>query len=234
MKKRSLLLTVLLVFTMFITACGTKVSPFEGKWVGTFDMTDYVMDVVSADENFEAYGDYLTLENLILKVNFSFEGEDMQMSVDEDSIDALVENLENSMYDMMDKMMRDMLMNEYKKVFADVETLDDVAALTNGMYADGQAILDSVATIQGYDNYDQMITETVASINMGEMMTEACASLDLSGTYGYDEETGILTMYYEDNTYEEMQYVFVDDELVIRVTADDVEFDFHCEKIVEE
>lgn len=233
MKKRNLLVTVLLVFTMLVGACGAKVSPFEGKWVGTFDMTDYVMEMVSADESFASYEEYLHLENLILKVDFVFEGENMNMEVDDASVDELVANLESSMYNMMDEMMKDMLLEQYKSMFDGVETLDDVAALTGGMFADGQAILDSVATSTGYTDYESMITETVASINMGEMMEEACGSLDLAGTYDYDEESGILTFYYEDDTYEEMQYKFTDDDLVIRVSAEDIEFDFHCEKVTE-
>ena len=232
MKKHNVFLALMVVLSMCLSACGAS-NPFEGKWVGTFDMTDLVLDVVLAEDGSEEYAEYLDLKNLILKVDYTFEDGTVKIAVDEDSVSELIANLETSMYNMMDIMIRDQVIQMYQEISSDVETLDDVAALTNGMYETGQEILDDLAAGQGYSDYETFIKDMVASINTGEMMRNACSSLNLYGDYEYDEEAGILTIYYEDNTYEELAYEFSGEQLMIYVEADGFHMEFVCDKVSE-
>lgn len=230
MKKRNLLVALLLVFTMLLSACGAS-DPFVGKWKGNCDLTDYIMDMM--EEEYADYMEYIHFENLAFDIDFTFEDGNVTMKVDEASVDAFVANVEVGIRDMMYDMIVDGLMQNYKMMFDGVETLDDVAALSNGEYADGQAILDSIAMVYSYATFDEYMDATVEAMNMGGMLEPMCEALNLSGTYEYDEEAGVLTLYYEDDTYEEMQYKFTDDTLMIRVSDGTVDFDIECEKVGE-
>ena len=64
---------------------------------------------------------------------------------------------------------------------------------------------------------------------MNEMVTELSASLELSGKYTFDD--GVLIVSYEDNTYEEMAYVFDEETLTITVSDDEDAFPIICEKV---
>lgn len=230
MKKRNFLACLLLVVSMFITACGAT-SPFEGKWNGTCDITDYIMDEILAE--YEEYAEYFEFENLSFGLDFTFEDGNVAMSVNEESMDTFVDNLEAGVYNMMDKMIVDQMVVMYKDMFPDVETLDDVAALTDGVYENGQAILNEVATSSGYNTYEEFLTAAVKELNAEELLSSLTEDLDVTGTYDYDEDAGILTFYYEDNTYEEMKYQFTDDTLTIRLSDGESEFDVTCVKAAE-
>ncbi len=232
MKKSNILLALMIVFSLVLSACGTP-DPFEGKWVGTYDMTDIVMDALMQEEGAEEYLDYFELENLAVKVNLIFEDGTITVVADKDSVEALIVSLETSLYNMMDTMVREALIQMYHEMFDSVNSLEDVAGLTNGMYETGQEILDDVAINQGYPDYDTFIKDSVASAKIREKMTEACEKMNLFGEYGFDEKKGLLAIYYGDNVYEEMQYKFVEDSLVIYTIADGMEMELVCERASE-
>lgn len=232
MKKRSILLSILLVVSMFITACGAA-DPFEGKWSGNCDLTDYIMDELLVE--YEEYAEYFEFDDLTIGFDFEFEEGNVTMSVNEESMDTFIANLEDGVYNMMDKMIVNEMIVMYQGMLPDenIQTLDDVAALTDGMYANGQAILDDVASESGYATYEEFLTAAIEEIDAEGMMDSLIEDFDISGTYEYDEEEGVLTFYYEDDTYEEMQYKFTDDTLMIRLSDGEAEFDVECEKVTE-
>lgn len=232
MKNRNLFVGVLVAISFLLSGCRMQ-DPFVGKWMGSYDMTNAVKKALIEEEGTEDFIEYLELEDLVLEVAFTFADGTLKMETDQDSVNTLVDHMETALYDIMDNMMRDMLLEMYQEMFPDVETLDDVAELTDGLYENGQAILDDMAVNHGYTDYDTYIKSSVESLDMSEILTEACERMNMSGEYDYDEEEGILTISYDDGTYEEMHYVFSGGELDIRMVTDDYYMVFNCEKVNE-
>lgn len=203
MKKRNFLVALLLVFTMLLSACGAS-DPFVGKWKGTCDLTDYIVQgVVSGDETMEKY---LEFEGLEFVINFEFTEDEISMSVDEASLDSFVANFEAGMINMMEAMLIDELAGygmSYEEYVAE-----------SGM--DSEALM------------KELLDEMNMTAQMDAMVEALAESLELSGTYSFDGE--VLTVTYEDNTYEEMGYVFDGETLTITVSDGETEFPIICEK----
>lgn len=221
MKKRNVLLAVLLAFSMFMTACGAS-DPFAGKWKGTCDLTDYIMDMMVAED--PEYADYMSFEDLTFVIEFTFEDGEITMEVDEDSVDQFVKNVEDDMYDMMGAVME----AELLKLVPGAEDLDDAA--TQLGYDNGEVLLESLAQMSGYESYEALLLDTIESADMAGTLEPLYEELNLSGTYEYDEEEGILTITYEDESEEEMEYEFNGDELMIHISDGETTFDIECEK----
>lgn len=215
-----------------LSACEAPDS-LEGTWNGTYDMTDAVLDMVFAEKNTEDFMEYMKLKDLTLNVKLEFHDGTIKMEADSSSVDALIVNVETAMYEMMDSMMRDMLLEMYQEMFSDVESLDDVAQLTDGLYENAQALLDDLAVNRGYRDYDTYIESSVKSVNMSEQIKESCKSMDIYGDYECDEDTGVLTIRYDDNTFEKMQYGFKGDKLVLNMSTDGSLIDIEYEKVSE-
>lgn len=205
MKKRNIFVSLLLTLTLMLTACGEP-SPFIGTWRGTCDLTDVIIGESNlvADEEWEQYVEHV--EGLEFVITFEFTEDKMAMSVDEASVDTFMKNFENSMKNMMEAYMID----EFAAYGISYEEyLEEV-----GMSSD--AFLQS------------MLDEMNMSAQMKPMMESMAEALDLNGSYMYDEEK--ITIVYEDNTYEEMLYVFDGENLTITfVDEEGTEFDIECE-----
>lgn len=206
MKKRNLLVSILLVFTMLLTACGQE-NPFTGTWRGTCDLTDFIIDnVVGDDETMRQYMD--GVDGLEFVINFEFTENEMSMSVDEASGVTFIENLETSMKNMMEAVLVDQLSSygiSYEEYVAE-----------SGMSSE--------------EVLDAMLDEMNIMPQMEAMVDSMSEALELNGTYTFDGE--VLTIVYEDNTYEEMKYVFNEETLTITVVAEEgVEFPIICEKV---
>ncbi|MBQ6812847.1 MAG: hypothetical protein IJP06_07000 [Agathobacter sp.] len=205
MKKRNIFVSLLLTLTFMLTACGEP-SPFIGTWRGTCDLTDVIIGESNlvADEEWEQYVEHV--EGLEFVITFEFTEDKMAMSVDEASVDTFMKNFENSMKNMMEAYMID----EFSAYGISYEEyLEEV-----GMSSD--AFLQS------------MLDEMNMSAQMKPMMESMAEALDLNGSYMYDEEK--ITIVYEDNTYEEMLYVFDGENLTITfVDEEGTEFDIECE-----
>ncbi|MBQ3030711.1 MAG: hypothetical protein IJD24_05745 [Agathobacter sp.] len=205
MKKRNIIVSLLLTLTLMLTACGEP-SPFIGTWRGTCDLTDVIIGESNlvADEEWEQYVEHV--EGLEFVITFEFTEDKMAMSVDEASVDTFMKNFENSMKNMMEAYMID----EFSAYGISYEEyLEEV-----GMSSD--AFLQS------------MLDEMNMSAQMKPMMESMAEALDLNGSYMYDEEK--ITIVYEDNTYEEMLYVFDGENLTITfVDEEGTEFDIECE-----
>lgn len=205
MRKRNLLVSLVLVFTLILTACGQD-NPFIGSWRGTCDLTDFIVDsVVGDDETLRQYME--GVDGLEFVINFEFEENTMSMSVDEASGEAFIANLETSMKNMMEAVLVDGL-SEYGISYEEY-------VAESGM--DAEQLLDS------------MLDEMELMSQMDSMVDSMIEALELSGSYMFDE--GKLTIVYDDGTYEEMMYEFDGDTLTITVVAEDgTEFPIVCGK----
>lgn len=205
MRKRNLLVSLVLVFTLILTACGQD-NPFIGSWRGTCDLTDFIVDsVVGDDETLRQYME--GVDGLEFVINFEFEENTMSMSVDEASGEAFIANLETSMKNMMEAVLIDGL-SEYGISYEEY-------VAESGM--DAEQLLDS------------MLDEMELMSQMDSMVDSMIEALELSGSYMFDEEK--LTIVYDDGTYEEMMYEFDGDTLTITVVAEDgTEFPIVCGK----
>jgi len=205
MKKRNLLVALFLVLTMFITGCNSTESPFEGEWKGTCDLTDYIVESMVASE--PTMEEYIEFEELSFVIDFTFEGDEVSMSVDEDSVDTFIERAEDGIRNMMDAYMTDLVAD-----FNGLVTMDDVVAEN------------------GYDSYEALLDGLVESMDLSTVVESLCEELELEGTFEYDEKDGILTVTYDDEFVEEMEFEFDGDDLVITVSDGTDEFDIKCEK----
>ena len=207
MKKRSIVFALALVVVMLLTACGNK-NPFIGTWRGTWDITEILVDfMIAADAEME---DYMNLEDLTMDIMFSFteEGE-VEMYVDEASIGAFVEKYETELGEMMDAYLQD--------------------SLSGYGYS-----MDEIASMMGYNDYNLMLKDLIKQMDMQSMVVDPFVEIfDVKGTYEYDEEAGKLCFAYEseDNTvFEEMDYKFEGNTLIISFISDGNEIVIECEK----
>ncbi|MBR2046127.1 MAG: hypothetical protein IJ958_08350 [Agathobacter sp.] len=204
MKKRNVLLALALSVVMLLTACGNK-NPFVGTWRGTWDFTDaFEQEMLSQDPTMEQYLDF---ENLTIELVFEFtEDGEMEMNVDEDSLDAFVDNMETGIYNMMDAMLQDQL---------------------SGYGLDN----DQIAAMMGYDSYDAMMQALIAEMDMqGTLVDPLMDALDTAGTYEYDEEDGVITLEYEEEGEEEFEYEFDDEKLILNIEVEGYDMEIECEK----
>lgn len=205
MKKRNILVSFLLALALMITACG-EASPFIGKWRGTCDLTDVILGQ-SEWASSEELSDYIDeVDGLEFVICFEFTENEMSMYVDESSIDSFIRNTETSMKNMMEAYIIDQL---------------SVSGLSYEEYLAERGV-DSDELLQG------MLDEMDMTVQIEEMMNAMADALKLSGTYMYDDEK--LTVVYEDNTFEELDYTLDESGLtIVFVDAQGTEFPITCE-----
>ena len=204
MKKRNLLLSLLLVLSMMLTACG-EANPFVGSWKGTCDFTDFIVASVSGgDETKAAY--LKDINGLEFVIDFEFTENEMSMSVDESSLGSFMNHYEAGLTGVMEAMLIDELTAygiSYEEYLGEA----------------GQSREEVI---------ESMIEEMDWMAQMEGMVSAMADALALEGAYMYDD--GVLTIVYEDGTYEEMNYTFEGDTLTIMiVAADGTEFSIICE-----
>lgn len=201
MKKRNLILAMVMAVTMLFTACGSEEpNPFVGKWTGTMDLTDYIVEEMVAED--ETMKEYAKFENLTFTLVFEFTEDEVSLHMDEASTQQFVTNAETGITNMMDAMVADMATENSM-------TAEDIYA---GMGVTREEFLQS----------------TIDSMQLDAMISAMAESFELKGTYEADEE--MITVYYEDNTYEEMKYVFEGDNLTITVSDGTDDFVIQCTK----
>ena len=201
MKKRNLLVALVMAAVMLLSACGTeKANPFVGKWTGTLDLTDYIVEEMVAED--ESMKEFAKFENLTFTLVFEFTEEEVSLHMDEASTQQFITNVETGVTNMLDARVTDMAA-EYSM------TAEDIYA---GMGVTREAFIQS----------------TIDSMHLDAMISGMAESLELKGTYESDEEK--IIVYYEDNTYEEMKYVFEGDNLTITVSDGTDNFAIKCTK----
>lgn len=204
MKKRNLLLALVMSLVMLFTACGSeKTNPFVGKWIGTLDLTDFIVaEMVAEDATMEQYAKF---ENLTFTFVFEFTEDQVSLHVDEASAEQFITNAKTGVTNMVDAKVADLATENNM-------TAEDIYA---GMNVTREAFIQS----------------TIDSMELDTMVSSMAASLELSGSYQSDAETIIVV--YDDNTYEEMKYSFEGDKLSITVSDGTNDFVIKCTKEAE-
>lgn len=203
MKKRNLLIALVMSIVMLFTACGSEPSPFVGTWKGTCDYTDYWITEMVAGD--PDLEKYLDFEKLELVFVFEFTEDEVSLSLDEASTQQFIENVEAGMIKTMDAYMADASAQN------DV-TPEDVYAANN-------------------TTREAFMQEMIDSLHIDSMINAVAEALELSGEYDYDEEK--ITIFYEDNTYEEIEYEFKGDDLVITLSDATYDYEINCVKEAE-
>lgn len=201
MKKRNLLVALAMTLVMLFTACGTTESnPLVGKWTGTLDLTDYIVQtMVAEDASVEKYAQF---SDLTFTFVFEFTEDEVSLHVDEASTTAFITNVKAGVADMIDAMV------------SDVAAENDVNV--EDIYA-GMGV-----------TRDSYVQSVVDGMNLDVMIGSMAEALELSGTYEADGET--ILVVYEDNTYEEMTYAFEGDNLVITLSDGTNSYTISCTK----
>ena len=187
---------------MLFTGCAKeeKVNPFLGKWTGSVDMTELVVNsMVAENENMK---EYLKFEDLKFIFVFEFTEEKVSLHVDENSKQQFVVNMEAGVVKMVDAMVAD----------AATKNNTTVEEIYKGMGI----------------TRDQYVQSVVEPLKIEELVNSMAAALELNGSYEYNEEK--IVVLYEDKTYEEMKYTLGIEDLMITVSDGTNSFDISCTK----
>lgn len=208
MKKRNILFAILLVMTMLVTACGSNSQSLEGKWVGSLDVTKQFEDGIK-----KAYPDleqYVDFEELVFVLDIEFVDGQMSMSVQQESINAFNANFAAGMKDIAEGYWTAKLA-EYDM------TLEEES------YESGMTEEEYLQYIYKQTQIDKMIEA------MNQVTNETLDKLsNMEGTYTtLDTE---LRLWYEDDTYEAMEYSLKGDDLSIIIKGDNFSLLIECEK----
>ena len=202
MKKCNACLVLVMVVVMLVTGCTKEesVNPFQGKWTGSVDMTEHVVNsMVTENENLK---DFLDFEQLTFSLEFEFAEESVSLHVEETSKQQFITNMKAGVVKMVDAMV------------ADVATKNDTTAadIYNGMGV----------------TRDEYIQSVVESLKIEELVSSMASALELEGSYEYNDEK--IVVLYEDDTYEEMTYTLGIEDLTITVSDGTNSFVIPCSK----
>lgn len=208
MKKRNILFTILLAMTMLVTACGNSSQSFEGKWVGSLDVTKQFEDGIK--RAYPDLADYVDFEDLVFVLDIEFVEGQMSMSVQQESIDVFNTNFAEGMKSLAEGYWS-----------AGLATYD--MTLEEDISESGMTEEDYLARIYketGIDTTITAVTEVTA------------ATLDklsnLEGTYTVVNRE--LRLYYTEDEYEAMEYSFKGKDLNIVVKGEGFSLLIECEQ----
>lgn len=211
MKKRCLLLSILLAFSMLLGACGSG-NPFEGKWRGTLDVTKQFEDGIKA--HYPELEEYVDFEDLTFMIDITFEDGMMSMSVDPASVENFNTNFAEGMLD--------------------VEEGSLMAYLNAAGITLEEAVAESGMTEEEYIAYMLNSSEVrdvidTMTANMTEVTDAALAGFEeVEGPYTYNEET--VNIRYSEEEYEAVEYSFEGDDLILIFRGDGFSLRIECEE----
>ena len=211
MKKKSFLLSLVLMVMMILSACGGNSGngdPFEGQWKGTLDLTKQFEDGIIV--NYPELEEYVDFEELVFMMDVVFEDGMMSLSVQEDSVENFMSHFETG----MEKIGRDSL--EDWLITQDL-TLEEVVAESG---TDEESYLASIFEQMGIN---QMTT------SMKEVTNASLEGLSkIEGPYTFDETQ--IKLHHEDNTFEGIGYEFEGKDLILTIKGDGFSLRIVCEK----
>ncbi len=211
MKKRCLLLSILLVFSTLLGACGSG-DPFKGTWKGTLDVTKQFEDGIV--EHYPDLAEYVDFEDLTFVINITFSDGMMTMSVDQDS----VENFNNN----------------FAAGMIGVEEGSLMAYLNEAGLTLEEAVAESGMTEEEYIEYmlsSEEVTEIMDPMkeNMMEVTEAALTGFEsVNGPYTFNEET--VNIHYNDDQYEAVEYSFEGDNLILVFRGENYSLRVECTK----
>ena len=203
MRKRRLLVSLILIVTLMITACGQK-NPFPGTWRGTCDLTDFIVSIVSGgDEDIEQY---LNFENLSFEYVYEFTENDVVVSVDDASFERFSNSFKNGFMEGVKGKITDDLQQQ---------------GLTYEEYLEDSGLEEEELIASKMGNVD--LETWIASIR------ELAEVMAFGGAYMYTEDT--LTILHENGTYNKLSYTMDGKTLTIIIADEEIELPIVCEKI---
>lgn len=191
MKKRNVFAVWIMSFILLLTACGLS-NAFIGTWTGNYEVTEIVESVYrnSLEESDELFEECIDFDELNVAIEYMFTEDTVQIGFSDKAKEVLRSDIKKNLEDIFDK---------YMHAYADKEkvTVDDLY-------------------IQSDTTYEDSLNHFLNSMKIDQMVDIVAESLQISGTYTYDDE--IITIYYDDNTYENMQYVFENENLILTIS----------------
>lgn len=203
MRKYKLSILSLLLCVMLFTACGSE-SELLGSWKGNFDVTEMVKEfyVPALTASDKTMADYIQMEDLQAELTFVFDEEKAAISMDDASKEALRGKIESA------------LTNTY---LAYMQAKADKANMTL------TALYSVNATTQ-----EEALAKFLEDMKIEQVVDAIAGAFAVSGTYGYDAD--VITIVYEDNTWETMKYTLKDNALTISIANGEQEIPVICEK----
>ena len=208
MRKRSILLSILLVLTFVLGACGSGKDPFEGKWQGKLDVTKQFEDgIIAAYPELEEYVDF---EDLTFYIDVTFEDGKISMEVDPASVD------------------------NFKRNFADGMLAVEEGSLM--LYLDAAGITLEEAVAESGMTEEEYIADMVSVLEVDKMKENMTAVTDaalagfasVNGPYTFNEQT--VNVRYDEATYEAIEYTFEGEKLVLIFEGANFSLRIECTK----
>lgn len=209
MKKRNILFAVLLAMVMLVTACGSSNQTVEGKWVGTLDLTKQFEDGIKVAN--PTLAEFVDFDDLVFKMNLSFEDGQMEIEVQQDSIELFTENFTNGM--------QAIAVGYWEAGLAQIDLTLEEAIYESGMTE--EAYMERIYSETGIDK----MIESMSSVTTGTLDKLS----KMKGTYT-TPVTNELRLYYTDNEYESMEYSFKGKKLNITIKGDNFLLLIQCDK----
>lgn len=207
MKKRSVLLSILLVLTVMFTACGSG-NPFVGTWRGTLDVTKQFEDGIKT--NYPELADYVEFEDLVFVLEIQFSEDNIKMTVDNDSIKDFSTKFEAG----MEKMGKEALLAYLASVDMTLEETVAESGMTEDEYLEH---------IYRKMNIHEM------SESMNSVTTKSLAELSsVRGSYTFNDDD--IKLRYDDASFETIGYEFEGDSLILTIRGDGYSLRVECEQ----
>ena len=202
MKKRNLVAALLISVIILVTGCAKeeKVNPFLGTWNGTLDYTQCFTDMIVAKN--ADFQHFVGFENLTFTFVFTFTEENISVHIDDASKMQFVSNVEKGVAGMLDAMAE----AEGKRFGITAEQVFERMDTTRDAY----------------------VEKFIKNMKFDTMVDAMVKALELNGAYEYDENK--IAVLYDDNTYEEMTYIFGIEDLTIHISDGTNNFVIPCTK----
>lgn len=208
MRKRSILLSILLVLTFVLGACGSGKDPFEGKWKGKLDVTKQFEDgIIAAYPELE---EYVNFEDLTFDIDVTFEDGMISMVVDP----ASVENFKNNFANGMLAVEEGSLM-----LYLDAAGITLEEAVAESGMSEEEYIADMVSVLEVDKMKENMTAVTDAAL---------LGFASVNGPFTFNEQT--INVRYDKATYEAIEYVFEGEKLVLIFEGGNFSLRIECTK----
>lgn len=209
MKKRNILFALLVVMAILVTACGSSKQSVEGKWVGTLDLTKQFEDGIKAAN--PSLAEFVDFDDLVFKMNLSFVDGQMEIEVQQDSMELFTENFTNGM--------QAIAVGYWEAGLAQIDLTLEEAIYESGMTE--EAYMERIYSETGIDK----MIESMSSVTTGTLDKIS----KMKGTYT-TPVTNELRLYYTEDEYESMEYGFKGKTLNLTIKGDNFKLLIQCEK----